>query len=122
MAAITYRYKWVGYYPLTVKAQIDTSSVFVMQRPTNQSFMDCLYDDAFPKIDLDNVMKLLGWEYVSTPTPPTPLPGIYQGSGSPEGVVDASPGSLYQNIDGGLLVAALWVKNTGILNIGWIPK
>lgn len=40
---------------------------------------------------------------------------IKYGSGSPEGVVAASPGSLYRRIDTG----ELWVKKTGAGNTGW---
>lgn len=42
--------------------------------------------------------------------------GLY-GSGSPEGVKTAAPGTTYLDIDNN----AFWVKETGVLAIGWIP-
>jgi len=47
--------------------------------------------------------------------------GIFLGSGSPEGLVAANPGSLYLNQAGGA-GATLWVKETGGGNTGWIAK
>src|SRR4030095_5844936 len=40
--------------------------------------------------------------------------GIYRGTGSPNGAVTASPGSLYLDLGGGL-----YVKTTGTGNTGW---
>jgi hypothetical protein len=40
------------------------------------------------------------------------------GHGSPEGVITATPGSDYRNLDGGV-GATLWVKQTGDGNTGW---
>lgn len=44
---------------------------------------------------------------------------LYAGSGSPEGVVTADPGSLYVNVDGGGGYTALYKKDTGSGNTGW---
>ena len=40
---------------------------------------------------------------------------ITSGTGTPEGVVQAGIGSIYQQLNG-----ALWYKNTGISNTGWV--
>lgn len=49
------------------------------------------------------------------------LSGTQVGSGSPEGVITADPGTLYRNTDGGALTS-LYVKESGTGNTGWIPK
>jgi len=46
---------------------------------------------------------------------------LTSGSGSPEGVVTASPGSLYLNTAGGELTS-LYVKTSGNGNTGWVGK
>jgi hypothetical protein len=47
---------------------------------------------------------------------------ILSGSGSPSGVVTASPGTLYLNTAGGTSTT-LYVKETGTLtNTGWVGK
>lgn len=46
---------------------------------------------------------------------------ISVGSGSPEGVVTANPGSLYLNLSGGANTS-LYVKETGTSNTGWAGK
>jgi hypothetical protein len=43
---------------------------------------------------------------------------FYRGSGSPEGVVTAPPGSIYQNTSGGTNTT-LYVKRSGTGNTGW---
>lgn len=48
-------------------------------------------------------------------------PSIYSGSGSPEGEVSAPPGSLYLRRDGGA-GSALYVKESGTGNTGWVAK
>ena len=47
--------------------------------------------------------------------------GMFVGSGSPEGVVTANPGSLYCNTAGGANTT-LYVKESGGGNIGWVGK
>ena len=42
------------------------------------------------------------------------------GTGSPEGVVNANPGSLYSRTDGGV-ATTLYMKNTGTGSTGWTP-
>lgn len=44
-----------------------------------------------------------------------------EGAGSPEGIVTASPGSLYSNSSGGASTT-LYVKESGTGNTGWIAK
>lgn len=45
--------------------------------------------------------------------------GVLTGSGSPEGVVTADPGTLYNQIVAGVMVAQ-WTKATGVgTNTGW---
>lgn len=46
---------------------------------------------------------------------------ITAGSGSPEGVVTATPGSLFLNVSGGSLTT-LYVKESGSGNTGWVAK
>lgn len=43
------------------------------------------------------------------------------GTGSPEGVVTAAPGSLYTNSSGGVSTT-LYVKESGTGNTGWVAK
>ena len=49
------------------------------------------------------------------------LPAFYSGSGSPESVITATPGSFYVDVDGGASVT-LYVKESGTGNTGWIAK
>lgn len=46
--------------------------------------------------------------------------GLFVGSGSPEGVVSATTGSLYANVQGGW-ATGLWLKVYGTGNTGWVP-
>ena len=46
---------------------------------------------------------------------------LYSGTGSPENVVSAPVGSLYQRTDGGA-GTTLYVKESGTGNTGWIGK
>lgn len=48
-------------------------------------------------------------------------PGLYVGTGSPNSVVVASPGSLYVNKSGGA-TTTLYVKESGTGNTGWVAK
>ena len=52
---------------------------------------------------------------------PAPLNKFYTGTGTPNGVVVATPGSVYLNIGGGA-GTTLWVKETGSSNTGWVGK
>lgn len=45
--------------------------------------------------------------------------GFFSGAGSPEGVITAKPGSQYLNTSGG---AAVYFKETGTGNTGWVAK
>lgn len=57
-----------------------------------------------------------------TGTPPATVTGFYEGTGSPEGVVSAVPGSVFVNTeDGGWNGARRWAKDTGTGNTGWVP-
>lgn len=44
---------------------------------------------------------------------------VLTGSGSPEGVVAAPPGSIYTDITGGIVIAQ-YTKQTGVGNTGWV--
>ena len=46
---------------------------------------------------------------------------FYQGTGTPEGVVDAKIGSIYQRTDGGA-GTTIYVKESGTGKNGWIGK
>lgn len=46
---------------------------------------------------------------------------VLSGTGSPEGVVTATPGTLYTNDSGGG-GTTLYVKETGVGNTGWVAK
>lgn len=46
---------------------------------------------------------------------------LYNGVGSPEGVLTAPPGSLYSNTSGGA-GTTLYVKESGTGNTGWVAK
>jgi len=48
-------------------------------------------------------------------------PGIYSGSGSPEGAVTAAVGSTYHRTDGGS-GTSFYVKESGTGNTGWVAK
>jgi len=48
-------------------------------------------------------------------------PSITAGGGSPEGVVDAPPGSLYSRVNGGA-GTTLYIKEGGLGNTGWAAK
>ncbi len=48
-------------------------------------------------------------------------PTIFSGSGSPEGVFAAKPGSIYVNTNGGA-GTSIYVKETGTGSTGWIAK
>ena len=48
-------------------------------------------------------------------------PGVYVGIGSPEGVITAAVGSLYQRKDGAA-ATSLYVKESGTGNTGWVAK
>lgn len=48
-------------------------------------------------------------------------PGVFSGSGSPEGAVSAPPGSFYLRADGGS-GTSFYVKESGTGNTGWVAK
>jgi hypothetical protein len=51
----------------------------------------------------------------------TTVSGWYIGSGSPNGITTANPGSIYTSTVGGAN-ATLWVKESGTGNTGWVSK
>lgn len=59
--------------------------------------------------------------YANNPTATTAAPSINAGAGSPEGVVTARIGSIYQRSDGGA-GTSLYVKESGTGNTGWVAK
>ena len=90
-----------------------------------------LYTTVFrPSVDatLDLGASLFKWVnvYAQNFRPGTGLPvGISpiwtSGTGAPNGVVTADPGSLYTDVTGGA-GATLWVKESGTGNTGWVAK
>lgn len=46
---------------------------------------------------------------------------VQAGTGSPEGVKTATPGSMYTDTDGGA-GSTLWIKESGTGNTGWVAK
>lgn len=46
---------------------------------------------------------------------------VYNGNGSPEGVVVAQPGSIYMNLSGGA-GTSVYVKESGSAATGWVAK
>lgn len=49
------------------------------------------------------------------------LKSVYEGVGTPEGVVYAVKGAIYQRLDGGA-GTCLYVKETSTGNTGWVAK
>lgn len=47
---------------------------------------------------------------------------IYQGTGSPEGVVTANVGAIYQRLDGGAATSFYVKESGGGTNTGWVGK
>lgn len=58
-------------------------------------------------------------------TTPTPVAGVgliwKSGAGTPQGVVTAPIGALFTRTDGGA-GTTLYVKESGVGNVGWVPK
>ncbi len=48
-------------------------------------------------------------------------PGRYAGTGTPEGVVTAAVGSIFQRTDGGA-GTCFYIKESGASNTGWVAK
>lgn len=120
MAAVVYRYRWLGIDPVDIFSQIPPGPSAIPGFPSTQTFLDITYDTSFPKADLDSILLRKGWVYFSTN--PSIYASLLQGSGSPEGSVSAGPGSLYQDIDTNSspnTTASLFVKLTGSGNTGW---
>lgn len=61
------------------------------------------------------------WRYDTGTTDPFQKTGFLHGSGSPEGVVTAGIGSIYQRRDGGA-GTSMYVKESGTGNTGWVGK
>lgn len=75
------------------------------------------------KLAIDNagrifIQKPLQGVYLGSSTS---SPGIFSGSGTPEGAVTAVVGSLFLRTDGGA-GTSLYVKQTGVGNTGWTGK
>ena len=80
----------------------------------------------------DGIPVIVGKVQRGTPTDPLTLPvalkvsgttgpGIYAGSGSPEGAVTAAIGSIYQRSNGST-DTAVYRKESGTGNTGWVAK
>lgn len=52
----------------------------------------------------------------------TPTVGIFQGSGSPEGVITAGVGAIYLRVVDGGAGSSFYVKESGSGNTGWVAK
>jgi len=75
----------------------------------------------YPKVVTDSKGRVVSGADLLSSDMPVPLNRIYTGNGSPNGVVTASPGSLYLNTAGGA-GTTLWVKESGNGSVGWIGK
>lgn len=75
----------------------------------------------YTKVQTDQKGRVIAGAAILLSDLPPPLNRIYTGSGTPNGVVVATPGSLYLNSVGGA-GATLWVKESGISNTGWVAK
>lgn len=73
--------------------------------------------ESFPRMQLDLYTKFLNF---GTGTA-APTSGIHWGTGTPEGAVTATVGSIFLRLDGGTSTA-LYVKETGTGNTGWVAK
>jgi hypothetical protein len=77
--------------------------------------------------DLNNERDLLNW--LKQHFPVLNIPGnvqatialLYQGTGTPEAVVTAPVGAIYQRLDGGA-ATSFYVKESGTGNTGWVAK
>jgi hypothetical protein len=108
-----------------------TLSGFAIQRntfyaETNATITNCFQSDAntnFASFQYENNIYQTSGGTISNNivTNTTFFPERFWGSGSPEGVVTARVGSLYQRIDGGASTS-LYVKTSGTSNTGWTAK
>lgn len=81
------------------------------------------------QVEASTVDTVVGNNQYSLATPETLLApvrmggtvGAFRGTGTPEGVVAAAIGSTFQRSDGSL-GTALYVKESGTGNTGWVPK
>jgi hypothetical protein len=71
MAATTYRYRWTGVDPEMVRQNLAPQVKFTLLQPLPQPITDVILSSDVPddKADLDAVMLVMGWEYVSTNPP-----------------------------------------------------
>lgn len=58
-------------------------------------------------------------EFIETMTRQVNLNTVLEGTGSPEGVVDAEPTQRYMD-DGGVAGSILYIKKTGAGDTGWV--
>jgi hypothetical protein len=79
--------------------------------------LDVIFSGLLSAADQQKLTTLVS---LTTGTPP-PSAGLFEGSGNPNGVVVADPGSLYQNDLGGAN-QSLWVKEVGRDAFGWVAK
>jgi hypothetical protein len=78
-------------------------------------------EGTYTKVVTDSKGRVVAGANLATEDLPAPLNRVYQGTGTPNGVVTATPGSMYLNIAGGA-GATLWVKESGSSNTGWVAK
>lgn len=92
----------IGYYPYAVVDSFDTTT------------RKLLYNINTQLLEISN-MVIDSEFYFGNGT------GLFTGSGSPENVKVAKPGSIYLNLTGGVNVS-IYVKESGSGNTGWVPK
>lgn len=99
-----------------------TLQVIVNTTPTTNVYQELYYQDGASTImhrrfyrQRKNPTDWLPWFEIKTSR------DIVRGRGSPEGVISATVGTLYQRTDGGA-GTTLYVKESGTGNTGWIAK
>lgn len=75
----------------------------------------------YAKVVTDKKGRVVAGADLTRADMPAPLNRMYSGTGTPNGVVSATPGSLYLNIAGGSN-QTLWIKESGSSNTGWASK
>jgi len=75
----------------------------------------------YAKVVTDSKGRVVAGADLDMTDMPATLQMIHSGTGTPNGVVTASPGAIYLNISGGA-GTTLWVKQTGSSNTGWVGK
>ncbi len=85
-----------------------------------EGFVELTVDKLASKEGLAEINRMLREIYDNIPGDGNTV-RIFNGYGSPENVVSASVGSLYQRLDGGA-TTTLYVKTSGTGAVGWTAK